>query len=212
MTYVYDVLLNFNKEYFDFYDWSSKDDVKYFRKIPVIVIESSDINNLINKEIQVPEDFLNLIKNKYELYEGINEQGKYLVLFTDLKKVIGICFNDNGNNVKISSLTLEEEDSIIEMCYFDNKLEFEYQILKIKYVNKFLTRKEIKKKKDLIQEFNYCFNKNNNNKLLFYYYEYFNKQIENPKEAYDLLIESLNDYNEKHNKLFELLSLSYEKK
>ena len=40
MNYVYDISLNLNKDYIDFYDWNENDDIIYFIKIPIIKISN----------------------------------------------------------------------------------------------------------------------------------------------------------------------------
>ena len=38
MTYIYDILLNFNEEYYEFYDWNKEDTIVHIKKIPIYKI------------------------------------------------------------------------------------------------------------------------------------------------------------------------------
>ena len=37
MNYIYDILINFNENLYDFYDWNLNDQIDHIRKIPVII-------------------------------------------------------------------------------------------------------------------------------------------------------------------------------
>ena len=36
MKYIYDIVLNFNEEFFEFYDWNLNDEITHIKKIPII--------------------------------------------------------------------------------------------------------------------------------------------------------------------------------
>ena len=44
MNYIYDIVLNFNKLYYDFYEWKESDNLLNFRKIPLFKIDDKDYN------------------------------------------------------------------------------------------------------------------------------------------------------------------------
>ena len=39
MNFIYDIVLNFNKEYYYFFEWSRKDNVINIKKIPFFLID-----------------------------------------------------------------------------------------------------------------------------------------------------------------------------
>ena len=118
MNYVYDVVLNFQEELIEFYEWDSKDTIDHIKKIPIFRINSTSLNDLINKNIIISNDFIQKIKNKTKCFRKTNDL-KYSALFTDLNKVIGIEFSETGKILCRSSLLLDEEESIIMDCRFD---------------------------------------------------------------------------------------------
>ena len=38
MNYAYDLTLNFNKKYIDFYEWNKEDNLEYYVKVPIFKI------------------------------------------------------------------------------------------------------------------------------------------------------------------------------
>ena len=43
MNYIYDVVLNLQKEYYDFYEWNQNDNIFHMRKIPIIKINKKQL-------------------------------------------------------------------------------------------------------------------------------------------------------------------------
>ena len=80
-------------------------------------------------------------------------------------------------------------------------------------MNRFLTRKEIKMRKYLINEIKDSYRNKNLNKLKFLYTEYFDDNESNPEVMVNSLIDSMtNDLDDKHINLYNLLCLSHKKK
>ena len=49
MDYYYDVLLNFQDNYYMFYEWDEDDTIEYVKKIPLIHVDSKTILNMIKE-------------------------------------------------------------------------------------------------------------------------------------------------------------------
>ena len=64
MNYIYDILLNFKEEYYDFYDWNKNDNIVHIRKIPILKIDTIDLYNIKNNKIKIELKFLEKIRNK----------------------------------------------------------------------------------------------------------------------------------------------------
>ena len=80
-------------------------------------------------------------------------------------------------------------------------------------MNRFLTRKEIKMRKYLINEIKDSYRNKNLNKLKFLYTEYFDDNESNPEVMVNSLIDTMtNDLDDKHINLYNLLCLSHKKK
>ena len=50
MNFIYDILLNFNNEYYEFYDWNNDDKLTHIRKMPIFKISDDALKNIIYNE------------------------------------------------------------------------------------------------------------------------------------------------------------------
>ena len=46
MNYIYDIVLNFNKEYYYFFEWKKNDSIINIKKIPCFLIDNNTLHNL----------------------------------------------------------------------------------------------------------------------------------------------------------------------
>ena len=214
MIYIYDILLNFNENLIEFFEWMDEDDIKYIKKIPLFKVDKNTINNFINKKIKIDEEFLYLIKDKCDFYdEPLTKEDTYLTLITDSNIVIGLQII-NKEITKVSRLLLEEEYEILnasEKMIYSN---INYQIIdNKKLITNNLTRYENNIKQSLIKEINNLKENNKEEKLKFYYYEYFNKVCNDINNIYHVLINDIrNNFSNKHINLYNLMKLSYQNK
>lgn len=204
MINVYDILLNFNKELIQFYEWEENDNIKCIRKIPLIKVNASFINDILTNKIKTEENLLKEIENKAELYdEDLNEYNKIAIL-TDGLRAYGYSFNNN----EISSLLVDEEKEILRLA---NKMIEETYLYKVEIYNyrnnELLTRKEKEIKNNLIKEFNNLYRNKKEEKLNYYYYEYFNKTPNDIENVYNSLIKSTKNINNKHYQLYEIINM-----
>ena len=91
MVYIYDILLNFNKNLIEYFEWDDKDSIKYVKKIALFKVNNAVINDLIKKVVVFEDSFLNSIP-KYEM-NGFKDSGR-VCLFTDGFLVIGALIKD----------------------------------------------------------------------------------------------------------------------
>ena len=211
MNYIYDVVLNFQDELIEFYEWSSEDTIDHIKRIPVFRVTSQNLNDLVNKNIKMNNDFIQKIKNKTKCYRKTNDL-KYSALFTDLNRVVGIEFTSEGNNICRSSLLLDEEETIILECRFDLVEKIYYQVNSI--INKnFLTRQESKKRNYILKELKKVYETNNIDKLNYLYKELFNDTSLSFESKYLKLYKLIKDnYESKYNVLYDIFKLSYSNK
>lgn len=206
MTYIYDILLNFNKEFYEFYEWEKSDKIYHIKKIPIFKVNTSFIEDLLTKNIEIDKNFFNLITNKTEIFENKRIKTiKYSCLFTDSYKIVGVLYNNS--NLLISDLLLDEAYDAINISNRCNLLNIEYNIVSNKNINYFETRECINIRNNLYNEITNIYNDNDKNKLEYLYFEYFNKNIDNIDNGYKELIKSLDNINNKHLKLNELIKL-----
>lgn len=202
MNYIYDILLNFKDEFYDFYDWNNNDNIQHIRKIPIFKIESDDLINIKNNKIKLDISFLEKIENKTELFtnKGV-KRIRYSCLFSDGESVIGI--NYINKKLKISSLLIDEEmDALEDIISMDNE-EIRYKIEKINNSNELKTRKQLEIENYLKKELFKI--KDDLEKLEYLYYECFNEKEHNK----DKIMIKFNKFNDENviNKLYDFFKI-----
>lgn len=214
MTYIYDLLLNFtdDERILEFFEWNEKDEIINIKKIPLIRVSNKTMKDFINKKIKVTEELLLEIKNKTTTYSK-TEDLEYSLLISDLNKVIAIEFNKKGEVLSRSSLLLDEEDEVLEEVEYLEIQPIKYKVISTYKTNYTLTRLEQKKKKYLLKEMDTLYQENNISKLTFLYEEIFPKDELSLYDKYLKLKEDIEDnYSNNHNKLYDIVRLTYIKK
>ena len=214
MTYIYDLLLNFtdDERILEFFEWNEKDEIINIKKIPLIRVSNKTMKDFINKKVKVTEELLLEIKNKTTTYSK-TEDLEYSLLISDLNKVIAIEFNKKGEVLSRSSLLLDEEDEVLEEVEYLEIQPIKYKVISTYKTNYTLTRLEQKKKKYLLKEMDTLYQENNIYKLTFLYEEIFPKDELSLYDKYLKLKEDIEDnYSNNHNKLYDIVRLTYIKK
>lgn len=213
MTYVYDLILNFNNDLLEFFEWEKSDDLLHIKRINLIKIKSSVYNEILDNEISFSSSFLGDIFNKCEYFEQKKVKNlPYAVLVTDSYRVMALLLNNEGKIIKYSSLLLDEEEDTLEISIRIPLVKLEYNIVKKKEKNN-LTRKENNILKYIKKELHNCYQVKDISKLQYLYYEYSNKKNDDIDIIYNYLLKELSkDLNEKHYNLYNLIKLSYSSK
>lgn len=207
MNYYYDVLLNFQDIYYMFYEWDELDNIEFIKKIPLVHTDSKVVSDMISKKLKITIDFLKQIENKTKLKQ--NKYLKYACIFSDGKNSIAVEFNDDGNIISKSSLSIEDELNINEFIYSINKMSIEYEKLEDDIFNNEI-RQETKIKKILKLEINDMYKNKNYSKLKYIYLEWFNELIDNIDLMYKNMLNKLNkELTDKEYYIYELLKISY---
>lgn len=216
MIHIYDLLLNWTDtdKVYEFYEWDLNDDLEHIKRIPLFKVNEEDYTNILNNDIVINEEFLNIIKNRTEIYTNKKiSKVVYATLLTDGIRTFAIEFNDKGENIYKSKLLLDEEEETVDMSYKLQVSKIKYKIVNNRKDNPFETRLEDKIEKFLLKEFDDCYMKSQQEKLKYLYTEYFNDNQDNIDIIYKKLKNSFKDgINYKHNRIYELLKLSYTKK
>ncbi len=205
MAYIYDILLNFNEDLIEFFEWEDTDSIKYIKKVTLFKVDTKVIEDILYKKVIFSSDFSSKVP-KYEM-NGMKDAGS-ICLFTDGLIAIGVLIKESMP-ILFSRLLIDEEREVLEIA---ESLEY----TNVKYVqngeiNKekdSLTRKEKDMRKRLNEEIDDLFLNKNYDKLLYLYYEFTNKESSNFEYAYKYLKESLKNFEKRHKHLFEILLLS----
>ena len=210
MIYIYDIMLNFNDKLYEFFEWDDKDNIFYIRKIPLFRVSDNVLSDIINNKVIISKSFIEEIKNTYDFYDkDIKDNYDLLCLFTNTKVVVGIAIKNN-EIVHISRLLLDEENDIINVSDSLDETFINYKIKNKRNNNSFvLTRYENMVRDELLYEIDKLYKEGNFEKLRYYYFEYFLEVDTNIDKICKKLYESvLNNFNNKHIKLYEIIMLS----
>ncbi|MBP3461718.1 MAG: DUF3603 family protein [Bacilli bacterium] len=205
MNYIYDILLNFKEEYYDFYDWNKNDNIVHIRKIPILKIDTIDLYNIKNNKIKIELKFLEKIRNKTEIFTSKTVKNiEYAFLLSDGKKVLAILKQDK--KIKKSSLLIDEEMDVLEEIEREEMTKIEYKIVDKEETKELKTRKQNEIEKFVKKELEKI--KNQDEKLKYIYYECFNKK-EKSKEKILIELNNINNHiiNEKLYKFFKLIEV-----
>ena len=212
MIYVYDIILNWSDDkVYEFFEWELNDDLEHIKRIPLFKVNSKILDDVLNYNFQIDNDFLNKVYNLTEIYTSNNvEKIEYASLFSDGVRTIAIEFSNDGKSICRSKLLLDEEQ---EVEILSNKLvEFDIKIKTYDKIenNLFTTRLESEIKKILTIEINDSYNKGNFDKLKYLYFEYFGREQDDIEMIYKKLLSSIDkEINYSHNKIYEVVKLSY---
>ena len=63
MKYIYNLKLNFNNKFYEFYEWKKEDILTHIKKIPAYKITDKDMYNLKYNYIKIDKEFFKNKKN-----------------------------------------------------------------------------------------------------------------------------------------------------
>lgn len=197
MNYIYDIILNFQNKYYNFFEWNKTDKLQNINKIPLYRISDKDILILRNNSVQVTKEFINTLKKD-------TTTKKLICLVSNNKIAIALLFNEEGYLLKRSSLIFEEEEEVIDEAKYLKETKIEYlKNQNIQEQNKLRIEKE--RKKEIIEYIN---NTNNFIALKYLYYEYYEKENNNPINIKETLLKELTkEWNTKQNKLYKIINM-----
>lgn len=202
MNFIYDIVLNFNKDFYNFFEWNKNDNIINVKKIPIFLIDNDTFTSMKYDNVIVSKEFINLIRDKTYTYTrsklGIS------CLISNNKEVIAVLFNDNGNLIKRSSLMLDEEEEVLDEI--ENDSLYKINIIKRRKVNIENVNRNIKEKKDFLIK--YINEEKNDINLKYLYYDYFEKDENNIKIIKnDLIKEIKNNWNKKLNNFYDTVKI-----
>ncbi len=200
MNYIYDIVLNFNKELYEFFEWKDDDNLINIRKIPLIKINDDDFVSLLYNKIKIEKLVLDTFKKKFSLYsEEIN--GNVICIVTNGQRAMGVMFDQLGNLIGRSAMLLDEEEEVLEESENLEETKLLYEINKTQQVNIKLSRVEIEKKQ-YIENF---LNAIDDIKILKYiYFDYFDREAEKEDIKKILLMELEKKWDNNLNRLYTL--------
>ena len=173
MDYIYDIVLNFQNNYYDFYEWKETDKVINIKKILVYKTNTEEYLNLKYNDV--------IIDNK-----TLPKQTK-MFLVTNGVEVMGLLLDNEGKIIKRSSLLFDEADEVLEEKEAIKELPLKYK-KNISKPHVSYSRLITEKTKFLTKYFNNIDINKDEYLLKYIYYDIFNKEENNINKVYKELI------------------------
>lgn len=212
MNYIYDILLNFQKDFYDFYEWNNDDEITHIRKIPLFRISSKDFCVLKDSIVRFDKEFTDKIHNRTEKFKKINVATlNYVFLVSDCQSSMAIKLSKNGITTHKSSLLMDEEEEISDMAT-DLKLStLDYKVIKQSNKLPFQTRGEQENGLEVINKLSLLYNHKDDEKLKYLYLECFGKDEEDVNKIFSKLRAEINSHNENYLKISDFFKIINQK-
>ena len=171
MNYYYDILVNLEEDFYEFYEWEKNDPIIAIKKTPLFKVSHNVIVDFLTYHITLDEELtINLLekticKNK----EKINA-----LLISDTKTSLFLEINNNGKVIFKSKLLVEDENNINEIVNALRETNLKYQVDK-KVLKNNLLRQTIKEQKLILMELNGLKKNKDVDKCNYLYFELFHK-------------------------------------
>ena len=183
MKNIYDILVNFKKIPYEFYEWNKEDDVKHVKKMPSIKVSDSTLYDIFYNDAVVSKNFLDQIKDKTEIFFGRTvKKVKYACVIYNDDVALSILLNDNGEIIGKSKLLFDEEEDVLKEDV--PVKEIDYNIIKKSKKISGLTRRETKIVLLLSKYLDKIHESKKNDEIKYMYFECFNKVEEDNEKAY----------------------------
>ncbi len=193
MKKTYDILVNYQKIAYEFYDWNKTDDVKHIKVIPTFKVSDKCLQDFYNYDLMVDRTFLDMIKDKTEIFiKGLTVKEPYACVLFSSYSALSFKFDKQGNVIGKSNLLFDEADDIITTFYSLEETKINYKVTNMEKLNSFYTRYESKMIDDLINYLKQIQKNSNDYETKYIYFECFNKEIDSSKKAYEKLFNSVN--------------------
>lgn len=187
MNYIYDILLNFQKEFYDFYEWNTDDEIMHIRKMPLFLISDDDYLILKNSVVCFDKEFCDKIHNRTERFKKINVALiNYAFLISNGKETMALRLGKNGIVSHRSSLLLEENEEISDMAEDLKLYNINYKVIK-SIEPCFQTRNEKENVLNVSNKLNLLYNHKDDEKIKFLYLECFGKNEDDVNIAFNKL-------------------------
>lgn len=203
MNFIYDIVLNFNKDYYDFFEWNKKDNIINIKKIPLFIVNNDIFNSMKYDYVSVNTSFIESIRDKTYTYN--RQKIGNTCLLSNGKQVIGVLFNDKGELIKRSSLLLDEEEEVLDEIYSNEVTDIEIVKIKKGKSNDSVNRAQKEKKDFLIRYIN---REKNSTNLKYLYYDYFEKDEGDSSVIRESLINEINNnWNKKIDGFYDTVKI-----
>ena len=213
MNYIYDILVNFQKELYDIYDWNIDDNIMHVKKMPLFKVKKSFMLNVLKNNIKVSEAFLSKTYNKTEMF--FNKKIitiDYACIISDGEEALVLNFNKKGKIINKSKLLIDESEDVTDCALSLVVQNIEYEIINCLKQNNFRTRKEKDIYRYIVHELNKAIKNEEKSKLQYLYFECFGSlEKDNNKIIMDIKRYLEDDWNGYYVKIYDFFKLTISK-
>ena len=142
MRYIYDILANFNDIFFEFYEWNDDDNIIHIKKLPIIKVDVDFFHSVKYSNVFVDSSLIEKIYRKTDFFSVSKEKYSYVCCLCDGREAIIVNFGSNGCILGRSSMLLDEENEVIDICECMSVCKFDF-VDKCSFVPVFKTRYEM---------------------------------------------------------------------
>lgn len=206
MNYIYDIVLNFNNNYFEFFQWKRNDKIINIKKIPVFKVSDSDLYSFKYNIVKVSKDFIDKFVNLTSFYGKSNNNYRFVCLVSNSNETIGVMFDRDGRLIKRSSLVFDEEEEVNDEVYNKDMVSIKY-LENIHQDVQFVSRIDNERRDYLYKFINTLDEFNDIDILKYIYYDYFEEEENDIVKIKNKMLCELNKNSENVSKLFELVRL-----
>lgn len=192
MRDVYDILVNFKKYPYEFYEWEKEDDISHIKKIPSVKTNDKTLFDIMNYQTKIKDEILSDVEYKTEVFKShrvIKIKYSFIIYNDDI--ALALLLDDDGVVIKKSRLLFDEEDDVIKRGFDCDLLKIKYEVTSFETNNLKCTRKENKIIDLLLKYVNNIYDNENEDELKYVYFECFDKEEKSTKNAYDNLTSSI---------------------
>lgn len=201
MNNIYDVILNFNKFYYEVYEWKNDDDIENIRKIPFFKVCDKTYLILKNYDVVINKNTLELLKKNCCYFDESSDNFRFLV--TNGTCSMGIIINNKGYIIGRSSMIYEEEEEVVMESRNIEETKFIFD--KVIEINNYSSRLEYEKKEVL---FDFVNNTSDKMVLKYIYYDYYLVECDDLNKIKNDLIDEIKTCdNYKLLKLYDTIKL-----
>lgn len=212
MNFIYDIILNFNDELYESFEWEIGDSLLHVKKIPIFRIQKKEYYNIKNNKVVFDKVFLQKIFKQNNVYKSSRVNGEqYISLIAFEEEVIAIKLNNKGEVIQKSHLLIDEERSVLKVVHRLEIDSLNYKILNSDNDHPYLTRKEKEDIRKIINKITELYKNKEQNKLEYLYLECFGKQEKNIDIIFEKLKTEVIKTSETFNKIIDFFELIKQK-
>lgn len=207
MRYCYDLIVNLDNSFWEFYEWEEQDNLVSLKKVPLIKVSDFDLRQFLQYDVCFDEEWIKPFLGK-TLLRGKKEKLSCL-LFSSGRDCVVFEVNEKGCVVARSRLLITDENHCNELV-----ASLKSEFVPYKLLNKLTCSREFRKanyEKHLIEvELDTLEASGNVSKCAFFYYEWFGFVEDNlEKMIWDCREELKKEYTIKMHEIASLILLSY---